>query len=821
MRKMFNKVISFMTLALALSTLCQAQSRKVINLPSWDFSRDGKSWQQVAVPHDWAISGPFDKKWDLQMVAIEQNGETEKTEKSGRSGALPWIGEGMYKLNWTAPKGYQRAVLVFDGAMSQPVVTVNGKEAGKWAYGYNAFRIDITPFIQFGKKNLIEVHLNNVEESSRWYPGGGLYRPVTVELYGNENFSTWDTYVRTLKASKEEAELEVNALLQGKLGKSGKTVIALTDANGKKVAEQTINGATPAIKTTLKVANPQLWSPESPYLYKVSLTRYEGKKVADVQLIKTGIRTISVSKQEGFQLNGVTRKIKGVCLHHDLGPLGAAENKAALIRQIKMMKQMGCDAIRTAHNMPSTMQMELCDSLGMMVMAESFDMWIYPKCKNGYAKFFKEWSDKDITNLVKHHRNHPSIIMWSIGNEIPEQWSQEGVEISRHLQQLCHQLDPSRPVTQGMDRAEDALKSGFAQVMDVPGFNYRVHKYYKNIEQLPQGFLLGSETASTVSSRGVYKFPVVVSDKAVYPDGQCSSYDTEYCSWSNLPDDDWKMQDDYSWVIGEFVWTGYDYLGEPTPYDTYWPSRSSYFGICDLAGLPKDRYYMYRARWNDKQHTTHLLPHWNWKGREGEVTPVYCYTDGVEGELFVNGKSQGRVRKDKSSRLDRYRLRWNNVQYEPGEIRVVTYNQYGDKVGEDVRRTAGEPAQLNMVAECPDNENTSIACMVEGCEVEHGTHLKADGNDLAFITVSLLDQDGNECPLADDELTFEVSGAGIFKAACNGDATSLEPFTLPQMKLFCGKLVVIVQSKKQKGDITIKVKDAKRNLEKTLILKAV
>ena len=818
---MIKRSITFMTLALALSTMCQAQSRKVINLPSWDFSRDGKSWQQVAVPHDWAISGPFDKKWDLQMVAIEQNGETEKTEKSGRSGALPWIGEGMYKLNWTAPKGYQRAVFVFDGAMSQPVVTVNGKEAGKWAYGYNAFRIDITPFIQFGKKNLIEVHLNNVEESSRWYPGGGLYRPVTVELYGNENFSTWDTYVRTLKASKEEAELEVNALLQGKLGKSGKTVIALTDANGKKVAEQTINGATPAIKTTLKVANPQLWSPESPYLYKVSLIRYEGKKVADVQLVKTGIRTISVSKQEGFQLNGVTRKIKGVCLHHDLGPLGAAENKAALIRQIKMMKQMGCDAIRTAHNMPSTLQIELCDSLGMMVMAESFDMWIYPKCKNGYAKFFKEWSDKDITNLVKHHRNHPSIIMWSIGNEIPEQWSQEGVEISRHLQQLCHQLDPSRPVTQGMDRAEDALKSGFAQVMDVPGFNYRVHKYYKNIEQLPQGFLLGSETASTVSSRGVYKFPVVVSDKAVYPDGQCLSYDTEYCSWSNLPDDDWKMQDDYSWVIGEFVWTGYDYLGEPTPYDTYWPSRSSYFGICDLAGLPKDRYYMYRARWNDKQHTTHLLPHWNWKGREGEVTPVYCYTDGVEGELFVNGKSQGRVRKDKSSRLDRYRLRWNNVQYEPGEIRVVTYNQYGDKVGEDVRKTAGEPAQLNMVAECPDNVNTGIACMVEGCEVEHGTHLKADGNDLAFITVSLLDQDGNECPLADDELTFEVSGAGIFKAACNGDATSLEPFTLPQMKLFSGKLVVIVQSKKQKGDITIKVKDAKRNLEKTLILKAV
>ena len=819
---MIKKSITFMSLALAFSTMCQAQSRKIINLPSWDFSRDGKVWSQVAVPHDWAIAGPFDKKWDLQMVAIEQNGEKEKTEKSGRSGALPWIGEGMYKMNLQLPKGYKRAVLVFDGAMSQPVVSVNGKEAGRWAYGYNAFRIDITPYVQFGgKKNLVEVHLNNVEESSRWYPGGGLYRPVSVELYGKENFSTWDTFVRTLKADKQEAEVEVNALLEGKIGKSGKTVIALLDEAGTKVAEQTISGATPAIKTTLKVANPQLWSPESPYLYQVKLTRYEGRKVADVQTLKTGIRTISVSKNNGFQLNGITRKIKGVCLHHDLGPLGAAENKAALIRQIKTMKEMGCDAIRTAHNMPSTMQMEICDSLGMMVMAESFDMWIYPKCKNGYAKFFKEWSDKDMTNLVKHHRNHPSIIMWSIGNEIPEQWSKEGVEISKHLQDICHQYDPSRPVTQGMDRAEDALKSGFAQVMDVPGFNYRVHKYYKNIEQLPQGFLLGSETASTVSSRGVYKFPVEVRacNNNPYPDGQCSSYDTEYCSWSNLPDDDWKMQDDYSWVIGEFVWTGYDYLGEPTPYDTYWPSRSSYFGICDLAGLPKDRYYMYRSRWNETQHTTHLLPHWNWAGREGQVTPVYCYTDGVEGELFVNGKSQGRVRKDKSSRLDRYRLRWNNVKYEPGEIRVVTYNQYGEKVGEDVKRTAGEPAQMKFSVETPAHE--PIACMVEGCTDEHNVLLNADGNDLAFVTVSLLDKDGNECPLADDELTFEVTGAGIFKAACNGDATSLESFTQPQMKLFSGKLVVVVQSKKQKGDITLKVKDTQRNIEKTMVLKCI
>ena len=425
---MIKKSITFMSLALALSTMCQAQSRKVINLPSWDFSRDGKSWSQVAVPHDWAIAGPFDKKWDLQMVAIEQNGETEKTEKSGRSGALPWIGEGMYKMNWTAPKGYKRAVLVFDGAMSQPVVSVNGKEAGKWAYGYNAFRIDITPYVQFGgKKNLVEVHLKNVEESSRWYPGGGLYRPVKVELYGDVNFSTWDTFARTIHATKAEAEVEVDALLRGKLGKNGRTVIALADEAGKVVAQQTINGADPTIKTQLKIANPELWSPENPYLYQLKLTRYEGKKVADVQTLKTGIRTISVSKDNGFQLNGITRKIKGVCLHHDLGPLGAAENKAALVRQIKMMKAMGCDAIRTAHNMPAPELVALCDEMGFMMMIEPFDEWDRAKCDNGYHRFFNEWAEKEtekmfdkLMDFMQKHGNDKEKIEDIFGEELSE-----------------------------------------------------------------------------------------------------------------------------------------------------------------------------------------------------------------------------------------------------------------------------------------------------------------------------------------------------------------------------------------------------------------
>ena len=812
-------------MALAVAALANSQPRRVINLTDgWQFSRDNNHWESVSVPHDWAIAGPFDKKWDLQYVAIEQNGETEKSEKSGRSGALPWIGQGFYRTTVTIPYGYSRATLMIDGAMSNARVKVGGKQLAYWPYGYNAFNVDI-PVSETGNTLDIEVSLDNVEESSRWYPGGGIYRPVRLLLTGDNHFPVWQTYIRTLTASTEKAIVEVVAKAQGE---KGNTIAVLRDHDGRVVAEASEDDVNDAV-LQLAVANPRLWSPESPYLYTLTLSRLVGGKKVDEESHKVGIRTISVSKDGGFRLNGVSRKIKGVCLHHDLGPLGVAENKAAVIRQIKMMKAMGCDAIRTAHNMPSTLQMEVCDSLGMMVMAESFDMWIYPKCKNGYAKFFKEWADRDIENLVLHHRNHPSIVMWSIGNEIPEQWSKEGVEISRHLQSICHRLDPSRPVTQGMDRAEAALKSGFAQVMDVPGFNYRVHKYEKNIAQLPQGFLLGSETASTVSSRGVYKFPVVVSDNAVYDDGQCSSYDTEYCSWSNLPDDDWRCQDDYPWVIGEFVWTGYDYLGEPTPYDTYWPSRSSYFGICDLAGLPKDRYYLYRSRWNTAAHTIHLLPHWTWPGREGEITPVYCYTDAPEAELFVNGKSQGRISKRQDSRLDRYRLRWNDVTYQPGELRVVAYNADGSVMGEQKVLTAGKPVALRMDVECPSSDHTTLKAdgatlkadgatlKADGATLKaDGATLKADGADLAFITVSLEDANGTFCPTLSDDITIEVTGEGVFEAACNGDATSLQSMRQPTMKLFSGKAVFVVRSTTQSGTIQVTATDKLRRLKRSI-----
>ena len=766
--------LTFLTLALATSALTASAQRNTLNLKTWQFSRDSVNYKPVSIPHDWAINGPFDKKWDLQFVAIEQNGETEKTEKSGRSGALPWIGRGFYKTTVDLKKLPKTAVLEFDGAMADPHVYINGKLAGHWAYGYNAFRVDAAPYLKKGK-NEISVSLNNREESSRWYPGGGLYRPV--QFVTNADAATinpWGCYFRTESIGNGKAEVSICTNINN-VDKTLSIENQLVDATGKVVAQFKYGDfdAQGNVVKTLTVDDAHLWSPETPYLYKLVTRLYRNKKLIDQTQQKVGIRTVRVAQYDGFQLNGVSRKIKGVCLHHDLGPIGAAVNKAALIRQIRTMKDMGCDAIRTAHNMPSTWQMEVCDSMGMMVMAESFDMWIYPKCKNGYALNFKDWADKDIENLVLNHRNHPSIVMWSIGNEIPEQWSEEGRNISKHLQDLCHKFDPTRPVTQGMDRAEDALKSGFAQVMDVPGFNYRVHKYDNNIKQLPKGFLLGSETASTVSSRGVYKFPVEASDSKTYTDGQCSSYDVEYCPWSNLPDDDWRMQDDRDYTIGEFVWTGYDYLGEPSPYDEYWPSRSSYFGICDLAGLPKDRYYLYRSHWRKDDATLHVLPHWTFPGREGETTPVYCYTSWPSAELFVNGKSQGRILKNPNTRLDRYRLRWNNVKYEPGEIKVVAYDYDGTAKGEKIIRTAGAPARIVLKA-----DRNSIS---------------SKGEDLSFVTVSVVDKNGTPCPTATNNMKFNVSGAGKFRAACNGDATSLVAFNSTEMPLFSGELVVVVE----------------------------
>lgn len=862
----------FTTLLVTIATLSvYSQSRETLLLEGWKFTKgaaegaqdktfDDSKWQDVTVPHDWAISGPFDKEIDKQVVAIVQNGEQEATEKTGRSGCLPWIGEGWYRTSITIPDGYKYAELVFDGAMSEPHVWVNGQEVGYWAYGYNVFKLDITKATEECKAGTytMAVHLQNIEESSRWYPGAGIIRPVRLVLHKEKYLTTWGTFARTTMISKisedatiaAEARVRVTAEATVANHKGIKICNYLKDNNGNIVARQEAwLNESKQVDNVLSIHNARLWSPEHPELYTLVTELREGDTLWDKKETKIGIRDIEYST-EGFKLNGQLRKFKGVCLHHDLGPLGAAFNKAAFRRQIRLLKDIGCDAIRTSHNTPAPWQMEICDEMGMMVMAESFDMWIYPKCKNGYARFFntideghansdgKAWWERDITNLVLLNRNYACNIMYSIGNEIPEQNDKVGLQYTRLMQELIHRLDGTRPCTQGMDRGEGPIISGVWQEMDIPGFNYRLHVYQKGYENSPKGFVLGSETASTVSSRGVYKFPVTEERGTAYEDGQISSYDLEACSWSNLPDDDWMWQDKMPWVIGEFVWTGFDYLGEPTPYDEYWPSRSSYFGIYDLAGLPKDRAYLYRTHWNTKENTLHILPHWNWKGREGETTPVFVYTSYPEAELFINGKSQGRLKKydltmdeylksrinvtmpwgdqylvpDPSktlerNRLDRYRMRWNNVTYEPGEMKVVAYDANGNIAETKTIRTAGKPHHIEL----------SVDRKVLSATPTDNNGKATDCPDMAFVTVRIVDKDGNLCPDAENLLKFNVKGAAEFNSCCNGDATSTEVFVRPQMKAFHGELVIVIEAGKTAGEATLAVSGTGLKPAKTAI----
>ncbi len=778
-------------------SLSASRVRWELNLRDWQFVRgdnvsEAAAWEKVRIPHDWAIKGPFDKDIDKQVIAIEQNGEKIAREKTGRTGALPYIGVGWYRCEIPADEAFRgkRLLLVFDGAMSQAQVYVNDKEVGQWPYGYNSFYFDITAQVNATDEAIrLAVRLENVGESSRWYPGAGLYRHVRLLVTEPTAIELWGANLSTPKINEKEAwvhlETEIHCPVEDL-----RLQTKILDALGREVAS---HSAKQLIQNSLfvqdiTVPQPNLWSPENPYLYRAVSYLYQHNQLIDTLCTRFGIRSVKVDAENGFQLNGKTRKIKGVCLHHDLGPLGAAVNRSAMERQLRILKDMGCDAIRSSHNMPSPEQVELCDELGLMMMAESFDEWAQPKCKNGYNRFYEEWVDKDIENLVCRYRNHPSIVMWSAGNEVSDQWSEKGVKEGWRLQEIFHRLDPTRPVTMGMDQVGRTIKNGFAAYWDVPGLNYRLPLYQEAHQRLPQGFLLGSETASTVSSRGVYHFPVVEHKSYAHQDGQCSSYDVEACSWSNLPDDDWPWQDDHDWVIGEFVWTGFDYLGEPTPYDHYWPSRSSYFGICDLAGLPKDRYYLYRSRWNTEENTLHVLPHWTWPGKEGDTIPVYVYTNYPQAELFVNGVSQGIRKKDTSSRMDRYRLRWNEVLYQPGEILVVAYNSEGVEMESKMVKTAGKPAAIRM-------ESNRMS-------------MPAYPDELTFITISIVDKLGNLCPDADNLLRFSVKGAGVFKAVCNGDATSTELFHLPQMHAFNGQLVVIVQSNGEKGNIRLKASAA-------------
>ena len=811
--------------AVHADTATDGDVRKVTLLDEgWQFGKgeNPTEWEDVSIPHDWAIYGPFDRGNDIQTVAVVQNGEETASVKTGRTGGLPYVGVGWYVRNLdvdmeqSASSYYckRRATLVFDGAMSEARVYVNGHEVIFWPYGYNSFYCDITPYLtEDGKNNELKVRLENKPQSSRWYPGAGLYRNVWLIETNDAHIPVWGTTVTTeLNGSGDTATVrlaaEVECIPEGfdmqltttiydrndkVVASSGGYTLISDDGDGLVKAEQ-----------TFRITDPELWSPETPSLYRAEtgVTIYPTppdfkpgeqryvqarKELCDTYTTTFGIRTIEVRPETGFYLNGQNRKFKGVCLHHDLGPLGAAVNRSALRHQLTMLKDMGCDAIRTTHNMPAPELIELCDEMGFMVVVESFDEWDEAKCLNGYHRFFDEWAEKDMVNMIRHYRNNPSVVMWSIGNEVPSQWSEEGVKVARFLQDICHREDPTRPVTCGMDQIDAVLSNGFAAVLDVPGFNYRTFKYLEGYNTLPQKMLLGSETSSTVSSRGIYHFPVEKKAGALYEDHQSSSYDLEYCGWSNIPDEDLALAEDYPWTMGQFVWTGFDYLGEPTPYDTdAWPNHSSMFGIIDLASIPKDRYWLYRSVWNEDSPTLHVLPHWNWEGREGVVTPVFVYTSWPKAELLVNGKSMGFREKGEGDLLSRYRLIWDDVRYEPGEITVIAYDENNFETERKTIRTAGKPYRIELV---PSRDS-----------------LTADGKDLLYVTVRIVDRDGNLCPLDTRKVRFEVSGAGQFRAVANGDPTCLEPFHVPEMSAFSGQLTVIIQSDRTPGPITLTAK---------------
>ncbi|PJJ52931.1 beta-galactosidase GalB [Hymenobacter chitinivorans] len=794
---------SFLALLLMVAAPALAQSRQDILLTSdWKFTKgdvagaaqpgfqDAK-WQTVRVPHDWAIYGPFSSTNDLQQVKIEQNNEKQATTKAGRTGGLPFIGTGWYRRRLAVP-GFgpgKRAELVFDGAMSNAHVFVNGKEVGYWPYGYNSFHFDITPFLSpGGGANTLAVRLENQPEASRWYPGAGLYRNVHLVVTDEVHIPVWGTYVTTPTITADFAKVKLRTAVAGATAaQSLRLDTEIRDAAGTVVATT----STPLAATdgqqfeqNLVVPQPRLWSPETPVLYTATSKLYAGSVLKDEYQTRFGIRSFTFEANKGFSLNGQPRRFRGVCNHHDLGPLGAAINPAALRRQLTLLKDLGADAIRTTHNMPAPELVSLADEMGFMLIVESFDEWKKPKVKNGYSQYFDEWSERDVVNMVHRDRNHPSVIMWSIGNEVPDQWAPGGTKIARRLQDIVHREDPTRPVTAGMDQFDAVVGNGFAALLDVPGFNYKPHRYPEAYTKLPQALMLGSETASTVSSRGVYKFPVVTAKDKKYPDNQSSSYDLEACNWSQTPDEEFAAQDALGYLMGEFVWTGFDYLGEPTPYDEAWPSHSSYFGIMDLAGLPKDRFYLYRSRWNPTAATLHLLPHWTWPGREGQTTPVFCYTNYPSAELFVNGVSQGRQTKSSSDKPQtQYRLMWNEVKYAPGSLKVVAYDAQGKAVAEEEVRTAGKPHHIKLVTDRPS--------------------LAADGQDLAYVTVRVEDAQGNLCPEASNEVQFKVTGAGQFRAAANGNAASLELFHEPRMKAFQGQLVAIVQAADKAGPVQL------------------
>lgn len=793
-------LLSWMVLSIGLSPLAAAPdsqfgTRTESLNPGWKFAAGShpgaesvdfadSSWTTVRLPHDWAIAGPYEPQGDPH------------------TGKLPWRGEGWYRKQLALPAtdAGKRIYLDFDGVMAAPTVHVNGQKAGGWDYGYMSFRVDITPFVRPGALNLIAVHVDTRTHSSRWYPGAGIYRKVQLVVKNPVHIAQWGTFVTTPTVGPDSADVRVQTVIENHtaLQTSGALEVELLDPSGKQVTKQRMPLAVPANETqeldgTLSVPKPALWDIRTPRLYRlISRVLVNGKQI-DGSETPFGIRTFQFTPNDGFHLNGRRVQLKGVNLHHDQGPLGAAFYVRAMERQLEIMKDMGVNAIRTSHNPPAPELLELCDRMGLVVWDEAFDKWDGTSTRPNDVPIL-DYNRKQIESLVRRDRNHPSVVVWSAGNEI---WNLERLELPdspgllRQMVECFKRLDPTRPVVLAHAVPESA-RTPLDDSLDVVGWNYQ-RRYSISRETRPNLPIIYSESASAYSTRGHYELPHPA-EKTDYPVSlKLTSYDHLAASWADLADTEFALMERDSFVAGEFVWTGFDYIGEPVPLVARgWgsfakkkispeeESRISLFGIVDLVGIPKDRFYLYRSFWAPEKPTVHLLPHWNWPERVGAQVPVYVYTNGDSAELFLNGKSLGRKSKDpKSSNvLDRYRLRWEEVAYEPGEVKAVAYAK-GAKIGEAVVHTAGAPARLRLT---PDR-----------------TSLKSTGEDLCYVLVEAADEDGNLCPLAMNRVSLKLSGPAAIAGVGNGDHHFPAEFDAEQVALFYGKAMLIARTQEGPG----------------------
>ncbi|WP_208644794.1 beta-galactosidase GalB [Mucilaginibacter kameinonensis] len=752
---------------------------------------DDSKWRTLNLPHDWSIEGTFSK----------DNPATPE------GGALPG-GIGWYRKTFTVPASSKGKLVYidFDGVYQKSDVWINGHHLGFRPNGYISFRYELTPYLNFGGNNVIAVKVDNsVQPNSRWYSGSGIYRNVWLVTTNKTAIDHWGTYVTTTDVSNTSAKVNVQVQLHNYQTAPGLQISTkLYDAAGKPVslAGEALSGAKSkdaalTVTHTLTVKNPVLWSVDKPYLYRAVTQLLEGKTVLDEYTTTVGIRYFNFDADKGFSLNGKPMKILGVCDHHDLGSLGAALNNRALERQLQMLKAMGCNGIRTSHNPPAPELLDLCDKMGFIVMDEAFDCWEWKKATYDYHLFFKEWHKRDLEDQIKRDRNHPSVMIWSIGNEIPQQADTSALRIAPELAAIVHSLDKTRPITTANDRPDTTNKIVKSGAIDLIGYNYHEFDYAKFHNRYPGKKFIATETTSGLETRGYYEMPSdsirvwpTSWDKPFVKEGNnVSAYDNTRPPWGSTHEMTWKIMKKYDFLSGMYIWTGFDYLGEPTPYS--WPSRSSYFGIIDLAGFPKDVYYMYQSEWTNTP-VLHIFPHWNWE--PGKMIDIWAYYNNAdEVELYLNGKSVG-IQKKKGDDLH---VMWR-VKFEPGTLKAVS-RKNGKTVLTREIHTAGAPAKIELIAD--------------------RSQIKADGKDLSFVTVKILDKDGNVVPDADNKVSFKINGEGFIASVDNGDPVSHDPFKADYRKAFHGLALAIVQAKEKAGTITLTA-SADGLQSKTLVLTA-